>query len=151
MHHPFMRSWVMDYLVTVRYFWTPKNLMAFSHFVFAVPPPSPPSAITLRIGGKQLSVTWMQTLGDIVDAYFITMDTMTMLCSANVSTMVSIVSGESRSFVVSRVEEFSTISITVTARNNRGEGSTTVRITTSTAGTHIPAGSFHVKPTHTKI
>ena len=62
-----------------------------------------------------------------------------MLCSTNVPTMESTVSGESRSFVVNGVEESSTISITVTARNNGREGSATVMITTSTAGMYATA------------
>ena len=81
----------------------------------------------------------MQAFRDIVDNYFITVDTMPMLCQANVPTMESTVSGESRFFIVNGVEEFSTISITVTASNNGGVDSATIMITTSRAGTYATA------------
>ena len=85
-------------------------------------------------GGNQVSLTWIQAPGDIVGDYFITVDTTTIWCLANVPTMESTVSGETRSFTVNGVEEFSNISITVTARNNGGEGSAAIMIQTSPAG-----------------
>ena len=86
----------------------------------------------------------MQDSGDIVDDYFITVDMMPMLCLANVPTMESTVPGESRSFIVNGVEEFSTISITVTAMNNGGEDSATIMITTSKAGMYATAIWSHL-------
>ena len=67
-----------------------------------------------------------------------------MLCLANIPTMESTVPGEITSFMVNEVEEFSTISITVTARNNGGEESATITITTSSAGTYMPQPGFHL-------
>lgn len=67
----------------------------------------------------------------------IEVDTMTLLCQANVTTTLTTVSGSSRAFLVNRVEEFSNITITVTARNNGGEGRAAVLIQTSPAGSTL--------------
>ena len=94
---------------------------------FAVPPPSPPVFTLVAIGGGLDFIAWTQAPTDVVDDYTIILETTTLSCVADVATMESTVPGSSRTFLfeLEGVEEFSNISITITARNNGGEANAT--------------------------
>ena len=100
---------------------------------FAVPPPSPPFFTLVPIGGGRDFIVWTQAPTDVVDDYTIILETITLSCVADVATMESTVTGTFL-FELEGVEEFSNISITITARNNGGEANATLLTQSPPAG-----------------
>ena len=127
----------------VAHYWPASQL--FCATLFAVPPPSPPVFSSVVFGENQGLLRWTQTPTDVVDDYTIVVETTTLSCVANVATIESTVPGSSREFSVDSVEESSTISITVTARNNGGEGAATVLTQTLPAGERSKQGTRGLK------
>lgn len=87
-----------------------------------------------------MTVTWTQEpaeLDNTVDNYIITVATMPMGCTAEVANVMSTLDSSQREFMVTDLEEFSMISISITARNTIGETSSAVTVETESAGKTI--------------
>ena len=96
--------------------------------------PSAPNITEQVLQERQVSLSWTQLPIDIVDSYAISVSTSPMGCEADVETMAASVNGSVRTFRTDVLEEFSEITITVSAQNAIGESSTVVVITTLSAG-----------------
>ena len=96
--------------------------------------PSAPNITEQVLQERQVSLSWTQLPIDIVDSYAISVSTSPMGCEADVETMAASVNGSVRTFRTDVLEEFSEITITVSAQNEIGESSTVVVITTLSAG-----------------
>ena len=73
-------------------------------------------------------------LDNTVDDYVITVATMPIGCTADVADMISTLDNSQRDFMVSDLEEFSMITINITARNSIGETSSAQTVETASAG-----------------
>ena len=96
--------------------------------------PSAPNITEHVLQEGQVSLSWTQLPTDIVDSYAISVSTSPMGCEADVETMEDSLNGSERTFRTNDLEEFSEITITVSAQNEIGESSTVVVITTPSAG-----------------
>ena len=96
--------------------------------------PSAPSITEQVLQEGQVSLNWTQLPIDIVDSYAISVSTSPMGCEADVETMAALLNGSERTFRTNDLEEFSEITITVSAQNEIGNTSTVVVITTLSAG-----------------
>ena len=96
--------------------------------------PSAPSITELVLQERQVSLSWTQLPTDKVDSYAISVLTSPMGCEADIETMEDSLNGSERTFRTNVLEEFSEITITVSAQNEIGESSTVVVITTPSTG-----------------
>ena len=100
--------------------------------------PSAPSITEQVLQERQVSLSWTQLSTDIVDSYVISVSTSPVGCEGDVETMAASVNGSvngsERTFRTDVLEEFSEITITVSAQNAIGESSTVVVINTPSTG-----------------
>jgi len=80
-----------------------------------------------------VNLTWIQPVEDIVSSYEIVFSYQGP-CSGFTHTSTTTVEGTSRNYTLSGLQEFSNYTVSVTAVNDAGNGTDTVRATTLGAG-----------------
>ena len=101
---------------------------------FALVAPFPPVISNTSLDGRRLDLQSTQQDTDFIEEYTVTVTTTPLGCEALVEDRVSTLDGLSRSLSVEELEEFSNITVVLVARNELGNASTAVVVTTISAG-----------------
>ena len=116
--------------------WLNLLIQAVSLFHYSGPPSSP-TMLTTSPQSTSITLTWSQSLGDVVDSYQISYSFIIGGCGVG-GGHVSTVNGSSREYTFTGLEENSNYTINVTAMNGTGSSPPA----TTTARTAI-AGGIH--------
>ena len=107
----------------------------FSLFFF-LGPPSSPTILSTSPQSTSITLTWSQPSMDVVDSYQISYSFTIRGCGTTMPTIVVSAAGSSREYFLTRLEENSDFTISITAMNGAGSSSPTITTTrTAIAGT----------------
>ena len=96
--------------------------------------PSPPFISNTSLDSRRLDLQWTREDTDFIEEYTVTVTTTPLGCEALVEGRVFTLGGLSRSLSVEELEEFSDITVVLVARNELGNATTAVVVTTMSAG-----------------